>query len=257
MKYNTDINIIGSIPDYNLIYRALPLLISDPKELEKILVDDNEFDFRTEKSRKRFLAVLKSAFLNIDNIEFNELIATLIDNRKNDQNSQSLILFWVFNLQNKLFRELNESIYLNYYFQGRVELPKEDVVAYIKDLISRTPELKEKWSVLTIDTIASKYLTILKKLNLVEGVNKKKISYVHLTDEMIAVYIHILDYLKTKKTNFLEDDFLSFSFIEKSDILERLKKVAKKDWINMNYAGNSLQVNGVFTSKTIIDGLYR
>ena len=68
MTYNTDINIIGSIPDYNLIYRALPLLISDPTELEKILVNDNEFDFRTEKSRKRFLSALKSAFVNTEDI---------------------------------------------------------------------------------------------------------------------------------------------------------------------------------------------
>ena len=49
-SYNTDINIIGSIPNYHLIYKALPLLLNDPKELENILVTNNEFDFRTEKS---------------------------------------------------------------------------------------------------------------------------------------------------------------------------------------------------------------
>lgn len=36
MYYNTDINIIGSIPDYHLIYKRLPLLLNDPKELENI-----------------------------------------------------------------------------------------------------------------------------------------------------------------------------------------------------------------------------
>ena len=176
MTYNTDINIIGSIPDYNLIYRALPLLISDPTELEKILVNDNEFDFRTEKSRKRFLSALKSAFVNTEDIEFNQLISVLMTKFSNDQNSQATILFWVFNIQNQLFSELNSAVFLNYYFQGRTELPKEDVIAYIKDLISRTPELKNKWSEVTIETIASKYLTVLKKLNLVEGVAKKKIA---------------------------------------------------------------------------------
>ena len=256
MNYNTDINIIGSIPDYNLIYRALPLLISDPTELEKILVSDNEFDFRTEKSRKRFLSALKSAFVNTDDIEFNQLISVLMAKFSNDQNSQATILFWVFNIQNQLFSELNSAVFLNYYFQGRTELPKEDVIAYIKDLISRTPELKNKWSEVTIETIASKYLTILKKLNLVEGVAKKKIAYIHLSDELIAIYVHLREHLKNKKSNFLEDEFLNFSFIDKSNIVERLKKVAKKDWISMNYAGNSLQVNGVFNSKNIIDGLY-
>ena len=37
MHYNTVINIIGSIPDYHLIYEALPLLLNDPKELKNIL----------------------------------------------------------------------------------------------------------------------------------------------------------------------------------------------------------------------------
>ena len=256
MNYNTDINIIGSIPDYNLIYRALPLLISDPKELEKILVDDNEFEFRTEKSRKRFLAVLKSAFLNIENKEFNELIAILIDNRKNDQGSQALILFWVFNIQNKLFRELNQSIFLNYYFQGRAELPKEDVVAYIKDLISRTPELKGKWSEITIDTISSKYLTILKKLNLLDGNNRKKFKYIHLTDEMLAIFIHIIDFTPFNTTNFFENEYAQLSFVDKNSMLEKFKKVAKKDWIQMQINGANLSVKGIFNSKTIIDGIF-
>jgi hypothetical protein len=49
MHYNTDINIIGSIPDYHLIYKALPMLLNNQSELEDILVNNNEFDFRTEK----------------------------------------------------------------------------------------------------------------------------------------------------------------------------------------------------------------
>ena len=43
MNYNTDINIIGSIPDYHLICKALPLLINDTDNLKKSLVTDNEF----------------------------------------------------------------------------------------------------------------------------------------------------------------------------------------------------------------------
>ena len=38
MKINSDINIIGSIPDYHLIYMALPLLLTNQVELENILV---------------------------------------------------------------------------------------------------------------------------------------------------------------------------------------------------------------------------
>ena len=255
-SYNTDINIIGSIPDYHLIYMALPLLLNDPKELETILVTNNEFDFRTEKSRKRFLSALNSAFVSKNKI-IDELASSLMIHFKNDLNAQTVLLFWLFSMNNKLFFELNRDLFLKYYFQGRSELPKEAVIAYIKDLISRFDDLKGKWSEITIDTIASKYLTILKKLNLVEGNQKKKFSLIRVSDELLAVFIHLIDLLENRKGNFLEDDFLGFTFVSKENILERLKRIGKKDWIKLNYNGVTLQVEPVFNNNNIIDGIFR
>ena len=151
---------------------------------------------------------------------------------------------------------IDNSGFLNYYFQGRAELPKEDVVAYIKDLISRTPELKGKWSEITIDTISSKYLTILKKLNLLDGNNRKKFKYIHLTDEMLAIFIHIIDFTPLNTTNFFKNEYAQFSFVDKNSMLEKFKKVAKKDWIEMQVNGANLSVKGIFNSKTIIDGIF-
>lgn len=256
MHYNTDINIIGSIPDYHLIYKALPLLLSDPKELENILVINNEFDFRTEKSRKRFLSVLNSAFVS-KNKTIDELASVLMLYFKNDENAQALLLFWLFNTNNKLFFELNRDVFLKYYFQGRAELPKEAVIAYIKDLINRVDELKGKWSEITIDTIASKYLTILKKLKLLEGNQKKKFTLIRVSDELLAVFIHLIDLLENRKGNFLEDDFLGFTFISKDNILDRLKRIGKKDWVKINFNGVTLQVESVFNNNNIIDGIFR
>ena len=256
MHYNTDINIIGSIPDYHLIYKALPLLLNDPKELENILVTNNEFDFRTEKSRKRFLSVLNSAFVS-KNKTIDELASVLMLYFKNDENAQAVLLFWLFNMNNKLFFELNRDLFLKYYFQGRAELPKEAVIAYIKDLISRVDDLKGKWSEITIDTIASKYLTILKKLKLLEGNQKKKFTLIRVSDELLAVFIHLIDLLENRKGNFLEDDFLGFTFISKDNILDRLKRIGKKDWVKLNFNGVALQVEPVFNNNNIIDGIFR
>jgi hypothetical protein len=256
MKYNTDINIIGSIPDYHLIYMALPLLLSNQYELENILVTNNEFNFRTEKSRKRFLSALNSAFVNKDEA-INELGAILISHFKNDEKSKAVILFWLFSINNKLFYELNKNIFLKYYFQGRAELPKENVIAYLKEVIENNPELKDKWSEITIDTIASKYLTILKKLFLVEGTQKKHFTFIRITDELLALFIHLYILMKDRKSNLLEDEFLDFSFVSKENILDRLKKIGLKDWIIMNYTGTSLSVQPLFNNKTIIDGVFR
>ena len=256
MHYNTDINIIGSIPDYHLIYKALPLLLNNPKELETILVTNNEFDFRTEKSRKRFLSVLNSAFVS-KNKAIDNLASDLIFHFKNDENEQAILLFWLFSINNKLFFELNRDVFLKYYFQGRAELPKAAVIAYIKDLISRVDDLKGKWSEITINTIASKYLTILKKFKLLEGNKIKKFTLIRVSDELLAVFIHIIDLLENRKVNFLEDDLLGFTFISKENILDRLKRIGKKDWVKLNFNGVAIQVEPVFNNNNIIDGIFR
>lgn len=255
MSYNTDINIIGSIPDYHLMHKALPLLINDTDNLKKLLVTDNEFGFRTEKSRKRFLSVLNSAFVNQNN-EINNLAATIIEHLSYDEKSQSLVLFWLFSLNNQLFYELNRDLFLKYYFQGRAQLPKDDIVAYLKDLISRNIELKGKWSEETIITIASKYLTCLKKLHLLEGTQRKSFCLVRVSDELLSIFVHFYDLVDANNEFILKEDFLNFSFVSKESMLDRFKKIGKKDWIKMNYSGNRLVLEGAYKNNTIIDGIF-
>ena len=128
---------------------------------------------------------------------------------------------------------------------------------FLKNLINRVDELKGKWSEITIDTIASKYLTILKKLKLLEGNQKKKFTLIRVSDELLAVFIHLIDLLENRKGNFLEDDFLGFTFISKDNILDRLKRIGKKDWVKINFNGVTLQVESVFNNNNIIDGIFR
>jgi hypothetical protein len=67
----------------------------------------------------------------------------------------------------------------------------------------------------------------------------------------------LIDLLESKKANFLDDELTAFTFISKDSILERLKKIGKKDWIKMNYTGTSLNVEAAFNINDIIDGIYR
>jgi hypothetical protein len=255
MKYNSDINPMGSIPDYHLIYKAFPMLYGRSSALEKLLVTDNEFNFRTERSRKRFLSVLNFALIT-KNESINNLAATLIDFLENNEQAKTLIVFWLFSINNRLFYELNRDIFLKYYYQGRTELPKNDVIAYLKNLISKNKELKVKWSEETIDTIAYKYLTILKKFHFLKGRVKKTFCYVNINNEMLAVFVHFYGMLENRKTNMLEDEFLPFSFVSADNMVDRLKPIGKKDWIKMNYTGASLEVEGKFEINTIAHGIF-
>ena len=255
MNYNTDINPLGSIPDYHLIYKALPMLIDRKDELEKLLISDNEFNFRTEKSRKRFLAVLNSAFIS-KNESINILAANLIEYLKNDEMGKALIIFWLFSINNRLFYELNRDVFLKYHFMGRAELPKSNVVAYLKNLISENVELRAKWSEKTIDTVAYKYLTVLKKLHMLEGRVKKSFCYVRISNEMLAVFVHFFKLMENRKSNVLEDEFLHFSLVSPDSIVERLKSIGKKDWIKMNYTGTSLELEAAFEINNLTNGIF-
>lgn len=256
MKYNTDINIVGSIPDYHLIYKALPLLYAKNDKLIQILVKDNEFNLRTEKSRKRFLSALNSAFVCEDNT-INQFIGNILNEKDINDKNKAIILFWLFSINNELFRELNNKLFLKYYYQGRAEFPVKDVEAYLKDLISRTEELQGRWSENTISTIASKYLTILKKLNLLEGTQKKSFCFISVSDELIVCLIHMYSLMNQQGANFLEHEFSHWMFISKDSILERLKKIGEKDWIKMSYTGSALRVESGFNTNNIIDGIFR
>ncbi|NJY61428.1 DUF1819 family protein [Salinimicrobium sp. CDJ15-81-2] len=254
--YNTDINILGGIPDYSLIYAALPLLVEGKDDLHESLVKNNEFDFRTERSRIRFFTLLTSAFIS-DKAEINELSSQLIQHLGNDEKSRALVLFWLFSLNNKLFYELNRDVFLKYFFQGRAELPKSDVIAYLKDKLATNEEMKGRWTESTINTVAYKYLSVLKRLHLLEGVKKKTFCFVRVSDEMLAVFVHFYTYSNRNNNNILEDEFFSFSLIPKENTVARLKKIGKKDWIKMNYTGTSLRVEGSYKPNEIIDGIFR
>jgi len=60
---NSDINIIGGIPDFSLIEAALEYFAKgkDQLDLKELVVTNNAFDFRTESARKRFLAAVRGA----------------------------------------------------------------------------------------------------------------------------------------------------------------------------------------------------
>jgi hypothetical protein len=60
---NSDINIIGGIPDFGLIEASLKHFTNgkDQLVLSELVVTNNAFDFRTESARKRFLAAVRGA----------------------------------------------------------------------------------------------------------------------------------------------------------------------------------------------------
>ena len=254
-KYNSDINIIGGIPDYQLIVKAVKLYSFGREAMEDAIIRHNEFDFKTENARKRFLSAVTSSFLNFKNKDHEDLITALFSHTVSLE-TQQLILFWQFAVSNRLFFEISRDVFIKNYFSGRVTFAKEDIVAYIKDISSTTPELKDKFTDITINTIASKYLTVLKKLDLIEGKQKKSFKHIQVSNEALVVFLHLLTSIDSDSTDVMSSPYLSLSMVSRESIAERVKQLAKKEFFSMSYNGVALKIEPKYTNKGIADVLF-
>ena len=148
-KYDTGVNIIGSIPDYADMIRYIASLESK--------VQDKEFTFRTSESTRR----LQSKFI---------------------------IIFWQLTFSDLLFRRITEEVYMKALYMGRANIQGEEILAFLH-YIKQTEPQNLNWSESTLKVVSGKYLTLLKKLGLAEGTVKKQIRHPVITNDLFVWFI--------------------------------------------------------------------
>ena len=176
-EYDTSINVIGGIQDISIIYKAIDAYFSESSTRER-----NELALRTERSRTRVHNAIKASFLIFKNDDHQALVQNLFT-RKDVPANKELILFWQYALSNRLFREISTQVFCKAYFSGRAGLSKEDIVAYLKEFLNQNKPLGLGWSESTVQTLSTKYLNLMTKLNLLEGARIKSFKYVRPSSE--------------------------------------------------------------------------
>ena len=169
---------------------------------------------------------------------------------------RELILFWQFALNNRLFREISSQVFIKAYLSGRLGLTKDDITAYIKDAISHNKALTLKWSESTINTLSSKYLNIMTKLNFVEGKRIKSFKQIRPTAESLCLFLYFAKLYDSGTNNILNNELLPLSFMVTEDIKDRLKKLSLKGFFNMDFNGVALNIDLTHSYKGICDVLY-
>lgn len=252
---NSDINIIGSIPDFSLIEAALGLFAKGKGELDlkELVVTNNAFDFRTESARKRFLAAVNGSVL----VFLNENHQALISNLFNAPGHESLkrkAVFWQLLFGNQLFLSISKNVYAKGYFSGRTSLAGKEVFAYLKDLQTQSPKLNT-FSDSTLDKIASKYLTILKKLEMVAGVAKKQILNVRLSEHEILFFLYLILSVDNSTRDILKNPYREFFFLEKTELVQALKNIKYMPFIDLTSTGETLNVELKLSPKELVDAI--
>ena len=245
MKINSDINILGGLPSFELIKNYL----SDNNSEDN---SSSPTKIKTEKSVKRFEKAIKSTLLTFANKNQRDIVKTLLLNEEITNDSR-LILFWNASFNNELLNCINLNIFFPAYYSGRVILKQTEVAAYLNDLRS-TEQALQKWAKSTLDVTASKYLTLLKKFDLLEGSANKKIKHPFLNDKMFICFVYWLVSVE-KKTNILKSNWLRYSFFETKFFIERALEKKFSNFFEVNYSGDKLQIRPLIEYQSIYDSI--
>jgi len=249
MNINSDINILGSLPDLNLI----SLFLNDSiKSLNKIGGHRSYTAIKTDKSVQRFEKAITGTLLNFKNIELEHIFRSIVSAESISKDSLFLI-FLNASSNNELLNYLNESVYFPALYSGRVSVKSAEVAACLTYLKQSEAGI-QKWSDTTIETTASKYLTLLKKFNFMEGSLNKTITHTYLNDKMFVIFVYWLLSVE-QKPNILESPWLEYSFSEKHIFLERVMQKKFSKYYNLNFNGDKLKIEPLITYQNIYDEL--
>jgi hypothetical protein len=247
MHINSDINVLGSLPDWNLIRVFLSEDMDSIKEKGGI---HTYTAIKTDKSVKRFEKAIKATLISCRNSDLEIIIRQAI--KVNGTSSDTrLLLLWNASANNELLFYLNEKVFFPAFYSGRVSIKNDEVVACIKDLKLTEKEL-HKWSEITITTNASKYLTLLKKFGLMVGSVNKSIVHPHLNDAMFILFVYWISAI-SEKPNLVNSSWLSYCFSERQIFLDRLLQKKFSKYFNVVYTGDNLIIEPIIPYESIYE----
>lgn len=249
MLINTDINILGGLPDLNLISH---FLFSNKNETNQPTGHYSYTAIKTDKSVKRFEKAITGTLLHFESRNVALLVNAILSGESISYDSL-LVLFWNASKNNELFHYLNTQLFFPAFYSGRLLLKKEEVGACIKEL-KHTEDVVKQWTNVTIETVARKYLTLLKKFNLMEGGRTKKILHPYLNDKMFVLFIYWFTATEVRP-NLLESEWLSYGFSEHPIFIERVLQKKFSPFFHLSYTGDKLKIDTTIPYADIYEAL--
>lgn len=158
-KYDSGVNILGSIPDYNVMldYVSDTYGVTDGSA--------GAFQFRTEKSLKRFVSAIEACILKFRNDTHQQMFFEAIADKEFSFSERLIILFWQLTYSNSLFSLITREVFMKAVYSGRITIMADEVLAFLR-YVKETNPGEMQWSDDTLKISASKYLTIMKNLDL-------------------------------------------------------------------------------------------
>ena len=233
-KYDSGVNIMGSVPNYNMMLDY----IGDTYGITE--GSSGAFEFRTEKSLQRFVSAIESCILRFKNAEHKKMFFEAIANKDFSVQERLMVLFWQLTYSNLLFSRITAEVFMKAVYAGRVTVTAEEVTSFLRYIKESEPGELD-WSEDTIKISGSKYLTIMKKLGLADGAIKKTIIHPVITTGLFVYFIRFVQTITDDKT--LHNPYMIFSFSEEQTIISRLKKIDNIQYWDIAQIGNEITID--------------
>ncbi len=250
MTINTDINILGGLPDWKLIY---VFLNEDIKAILSGGGSRSVTTIKTDKSVMRFEHAITNTLLTFKTEDIESLFRSIIKAEEISADSL-LFMFWNASLNNGLLHYINDKLFFPALYSGRVSIKVDEASACINELKQTQSDLK-KWSDVTVNTTASKYLTLLKKFGLLDGSVHKTINHLNVNDKMFVVFIYWL-ISASEGSNLLNSPWINYGFTERQIFIERIIQKKFNKYFNIMYTGDKLTVEPLISYNEIYNHAY-
>lgn len=247
MSSNSSINILGGMPDWELIIHFMKEV--DNQDRNEVAESHYAYtSIKTTQAVSRFKRAIVDTFLKYRSPSIKLLIQKSL--YKDGLSSDNLLLlFWHSSSNNVVLEYLNENVFFPAFYSGRVSMKGNEPMVCLKD--SGLEEIKN-WSDYTLEKVSTKYLTLLKKFGLMEGRITKQLIHPHLSDRMFILFVFWLTQIESQP-NLLQSKWLKYSFMEEQFFIERLLKKKFVRFFNIIYTGDKLSAEPQFEINTIFN----
>lgn len=235
VKYDSGINIMGSIPDYNVMLEFISDTYGNTDE------SSGSFEFRTEKSLQRFIAGIESCILNFNNESHKTLFFEALANKEYSAQERLIILFWQLTYSNKLFAKITEDVFMKAVYSGRITITADEILSYLR-FIKENESNELQWSEGTLKISASKYLTIMKKLGMADGAIKKSILHPVISNSLFVYFIRFIQTVVPEDKT-LHNPYMVFAFCDRENIIVRLKKLENITYWDISQIGTEISID--------------
>lgn len=235
---NTDVNILGGLPNWDLLIDA----INQKWNSRDASNHKSSTHIKTEKSISRFLSSINKTFLTFSDNRIEELYRSPLTSEGINDDTL-MMLFWNSSRNNTLIQMMNDQVFFPAMFSGRSSIRNQDVTSFLNEL-KHTSEVVNGWGKSTLETTASKYLTLLMKFKLLSEGPKRVFQIPYFSDKLFITFVYWLTAAENG-SNLINSNWINYSFSERQLFLDRLLQPKFSKYVDITYSPSSMKIKSL------------